>query len=76
MGLVHRYVNLLVAVMELMIDVCVETALAVAKPLLTGILEAYESPLGFTMQTMLVALNEGPGEWTVPLPECHLRTCT
>ena len=76
MGLVHRYVNLLVAVMELMIDVCVETALAVAKPLLTAILEAYESPLGFTMETMLVAMNEGPGEWTVSVPECHLRTCT
>lgn len=60
MGLVHRYVNLLVAVMELMIDVYVETALAVAKPLLTAILEAYESPLGFTMETVRVLVNEGP----------------
>ena len=76
MGLVHRYVNLLVAVMQLMIDVYVETALAVAKPLLTAIMEAYESPLGFTMETARVFLNEGPGEWTVSVPECHLRTCT
>eukprot|EP00622_Pseudochattonella_farcimen_P006489 FR742303.1.p1 GENE.FR742303.1~~FR742303.1.p1 ORF type:complete len:364 (+),score=63.78 FR742303.1:111-1094(+) len=60
MGLVHRYVNLLVAVMELTIDVYVETALAVAKPLLTAILEAYESPLGFTMETVRVLVNEGP----------------
>ena len=64
MGLVHRHVNLLVAFMELMIDVSVETALAVAKPLLTAILEVYESPLGFTMETMRVAFNEDTGEWT------------
>ena len=64
MGLVHRHVNLLVAFMELMIDVSVETALAVAKPLLTAILEAYESPLGFTMETMRVAFNEDTGKWT------------
>ena len=76
MGLLHRYVKVMIALMQLAIDVCVETAIVVAKPLVIAVLDAYNAPLGFTMETFQIALTEGPGEWAASAQQRNLCTCT
>merc|ERR1711865_549122 len=60
MKLVHKYVKVIVAVWELLIDGMVEVSMAAVRPVVTSILDAYNAPLGFTFETLSAAIREGP----------------
>uniref|UniRef100_A0A7S2G7H7 EF-hand domain-containing protein n=1 Tax=Octactis speculum TaxID=3111310 RepID=A0A7S2G7H7_9STRA len=60
MNLVHNYVKVIVAVLELVIDGMVEVSMAAVRPVVTSILDAYNAPLGFTFETLSAAIKEGP----------------